>query len=94
MRRDLRHRPLQHVAVDDADEAQLLDDRHELAGGDDAAVLADHAQQAFVIVDRAAVGVDHRLIGKDQTALAQRPLHALAQRHAHAVLARCSSERR
>ncbi len=51
MRRHLRDRLFQHIAVDQADEAELLDRCDELGGGDDAAVGLDHAQQALVIID-------------------------------------------
>ena len=85
IRPDFLDRLLEHIAVDEADEAELLDRGDEFAGGDDAPVLVDHAQQAFVIVDRARRTVDHGLIGEGQAAFAQRPLHALAQRHADAM---------
>ena len=95
MGRDLLDRALQHVAVDEADEAELLDERHELAGGNDAAVVVDHAQQAFVVIDGARVGVDHRLIGEDTggpraSARCTRSPSAMPMR----CCWRCSSERR
>ena len=76
---------LEHVAVDEADEAELLDRGDEIARPHDAAVIVDHAQQAFVIIDRAGIGVDHRLIGEAQALVFQRALHPLAQGHAVAV---------
>jgi len=84
---DFVHRLVEHVAVDQADEAQLLDRGDEIAGGDDLAVLGDHAQQAFAEIDLAGLGRDHRLIGEDQAVLLERALHALAQREAVAVAA-------
>ena len=53
--RHLRDRLLQHVAVDEADESELLDRGDEIPGQHDLAVLADHAQQTFVMVDGAGV---------------------------------------
>ncbi len=80
-------RLLQHVTVDQADEAQLLDRGHEIAGQHHLAVLADHAQQAFVMVGGAGVARHHRLIGEDQAVVLERALHPLAQRHAETVAA-------
>ncbi len=87
LRLDLRDRGLQDEAVDEADEAQLLDRRNEGAGHDDAAILGDHAQQAFMIIDRARGARHHRLIGEGEAAFLERPLHAFAQRHADAMAA-------
>ncbi len=83
---DLGDGALEHVAVDRADESQLLDDRHEVTGGDIVAVLVDHAEQAFVVVDGAGIGDDHWLECEDQPVVAQRALHAFSQRHAEPVL--------
>ena len=57
----LRHRHFQRAAVDQMDEAELLGGGDELARGRDRAVLAPHAQQAFVMHGRARLGVDDRL---------------------------------
>ncbi len=84
---DLLDRGLEHIAIDDANEAHLLDRRDEGAGGDDAAVFADHAQEAFVIIDFAGHARDHRLIGQRQAIFLERALHLLAQRHADAMAA-------
>ncbi len=85
MRRGLGDRALEHVAVDETDVAELLDRGDEFRGRYDAAVIVDHAQQAFVVIDRAGIGVDHRLIGEAQALVAQRALHPLAQGQALAV---------
>src|SRR5215813_5211882 len=80
-------REVQHVAVDEAYEAELLDDRHEGAGRDDLAALAAHAQQAFV-EDRLLVvaGAHDRLEGELQAVLAQCVLDLVADDEVAAVL--------
>ena len=73
---------VQHVTVDQTDKAELLQDRDEIAGGDDLTVPAAHPQQAFVVIDVTRFGRDDRLECKQDALLAQGLLHLLADREA------------
>ncbi len=74
-------RDLQGAAVDQADDAELLGRGHELAGGGDRAVLAPHAQQAFVFEHAAVAGMDDRLIGERQAVVVERGDDVVGDRH-------------
>ncbi len=58
--------------VEHAHEAELLGDRHDLAGMGDAAVGAVHPHQAFVEGELARLRVDHRLEGERDAPLVER----------------------
>ena len=72
--REILHGLVEHIAVDQADPAELFDDGDELATGDDAARLVAHPQQAFEIIDPPRHRADHRLERKKQAVLAERRL--------------------
>ena len=77
---ELGKRLLQHVAVDQPDQAHLLDRGDEFAAGDEAAIGLAHAQQALEIIDLARGRAHHRLKGEQQPVLAQRALDRGADR--------------
>ncbi len=87
MRVQFRERHVEHVAVDQANEAELFDDRHEVGGGNDPPLRRPHAQQTLVMIDDAGRGRDHRLKREDDALFAQRRLDLFAHRQA-APLAR------
>ena len=67
--------PLQHVPVDQPDQAHLFDRSDEFAAGDEGlAIGLAHAQQALEIIDLARGRAHHRLKGEQQPVLAQRAL--------------------
>src|SRR5207237_5296078 len=73
---------VENITVDQSDETELLEHRHEFASGDDPAVAAAHAQQAFVVINLAGRRRYDRLEREHDAILAQRRLNLFADRQA------------
>ena len=58
--------------VDELDQAELLGHRNEVARGDDRAVEAPHAEQAFIWLRLAALRGDNRLQRQNRPAVVER----------------------